>query len=70
MTHCEKHATVTDVRDGLTAQERIVLVCLAELQRERGDRHVATSMLYGRVIEHVDMSVDEMQGILQRWSKG
>jgi hypothetical protein len=55
-----------DVRDGLTHRERVVLWCLSELQKERGDRHVPTGMLYGSVVEYVDMSVDEMQSILVR----
>ena len=55
-----------DVRDGLTHRERIVLWCLSELQKERGDRHVPTGMLYGSVVEYVDMTVDEMQSILVR----
>jgi hypothetical protein len=55
-----------DVRDGLTHRERIVLQCLYDLQRERGDRHVPTGMLYGSVVEYVDMSVEEMQSILVR----
>ena len=57
---------VPDVRDGLTRRDRIVLQCLAELQKKRGDRQVPTSMLYGSVVEHVDMSVEEMQSILVR----
>jgi len=55
-----------DVRDGLTRKERVVLWVLRETQRERGDRNVPTAMLYGRVVEHVDMSVAELQRILQR----
>jgi len=55
-----------DIRDGLTRKERIVLDCLNEMKRERGDRHVPTVMLYGRVVEKIDMSPDEMQSILQR----
>jgi hypothetical protein len=47
-----------DVRDGLTHRERIVLQCLYELQQERGGRHVPTGMLYGSVVEHVEMSVE------------
>ncbi|HAG93894.1 MAG: hypothetical protein CMK83_15365 [Pseudomonadales bacterium] len=57
-----------DVRDGLTRRERVVLVCLHETQKELGGRNVPTAMLYGRVIEQVDMSVDELQSILQRLS--
>lgn len=55
-----------DVRDGLTRRERIVLFCLNELQRQRGSHDVPTGMLYGSVIEHLDMSVDELQCILVR----
>ena len=55
-----------DARDGLTRAERIVLVTLRELQRERGDRNVPTAMLYGAVVERMDMSVDELQRILVR----
>lgn len=56
-----------DVRDGLNVKERAVLFCLKELQENREGRNVPTAMLYGRVVEHVDMSVDEMQAILQRF---
>lgn len=57
-----------DVRDGLSRKERIVLFCLNKIQSERGDRNVPTAMLYGRVLEHVDMSSDELQSILQKLS--
>ena len=57
---------ITDVRDGLTRKERIVLYCLEQIQKERKDRNVPTAMLYGRVVEHVNMSEQELQGILQR----
>ena len=53
-----------DVRDGLTHRERIVLQCLYDLQQERGGRNVLTGMLYGSVVEHVDMTMEEMQSIL------
>lgn len=55
-----------DVRDGLTRKERIVLYCIDKVQKERGGRNVPTAMLYGRVVEFVDISVDELQRILQR----
>jgi hypothetical protein len=58
--------SVPDVRDGLTRRERIVLQCLYDLQQARGGRDVPTGMLYGTVVEHVDMSVEEMQSILVR----
>ncbi len=55
-----------DARDGLTRIERTVLYTLHETQRELGDRNVPTVMLYGRVVERVNISVDELQRILQR----
>lgn len=55
-----------DVRDGLTRVERVVLHTLAELERERGGRSVPTVMLYGRVVEKIDLSVGELQAVLQR----
>jgi len=55
-----------DVRDGLARKERVVLYCIQQIQKERGGRNVPTAMLYGRVVEHVDMSEDELQEILQR----
>jgi hypothetical protein len=57
---------IPDVRDGLTREERVVLWILGNLQRERGGRDVPTAMLYGRVVEHIDMSVPELQRILAR----
>lgn len=55
-----------DVRDGLSRVERIVLYVLHEARREFGDRHISTAMLYGRVTEYVDISVDELQVVLRR----
>ncbi|MFW2374244.1 MAG: hypothetical protein ACN4GM_14050 [Gammaproteobacteria bacterium] len=57
-----------EVRDGLTRKERIVLYCLNQLQTERGGRNAPTAMLYGRVLEYVNMSENELQLILQRLS--
>ena len=39
---------------------------LQQAQRELGGRNVPTIMLYGRVVEHIDISVEEMQQLLQR----
>lgn len=55
-----------DARDGLTRLERIILWQLAETQKERGDAKVPTAMLYGRVVEHVDVSIEEFQRVLQK----
>lgn len=57
---------IPDVRDSLTRTERIVLYCIDQVQKERGGRNVPTAMLYGRVVEHVNISEDELQRILQR----
>ena len=60
-------ANIPDVRDGLTRKERVVLYCLDQCQKERNGRYVPTVMLYGRVVEHIDMSETELQFILQRF---
>ncbi len=57
---------IPDVRDGLTRKERVVLWVLKNTQEELGGRNVPTAMLYGRVSEHVDIRVDELQKILGR----
>lgn len=59
-----------DIRDGLTRRERIVLQVLRDLQRERQGRSVPTLMLYGRVVEHIDMSQAELLDCLQRLGVG
>ena len=55
-----------DVRDGLSRLERVILYELHEAQRELGDRNVPTALLYGRVVEKVDVSIDAFQATLQR----
>jgi hypothetical protein len=55
-----------DARDGLTRLERIILWQLHLAQRERGDASVPTALLYGRVIEHIDVSIEELQAVLSR----
>ncbi len=57
---------IPDVRDGLTRKERAVLYCLRETQNELNGRNVPTLMLYGRVVEKVEMSQAEFQAILTR----
>jgi len=57
---------IPDVRDGLTRIERVVLFELHKAQRERSGRHVPSAVLYGRVVEHVSISVSEFQSTLQR----
>jgi hypothetical protein len=55
-----------DVRDGLTRLERAILVELARAEQELGGRNVPTAMLYGRVVEHVEIGVPEFQRALNR----
>ena len=55
-----------EVKDGLSKKERVVLYCLHELQKERGDKNVPSVMLYGRVVEQINISPDEFQRILAR----
>ena len=62
----KEYTNLPDVRDGLTRKERVILYCIDNLQKERGGRNVPTAMLYGRVVEYADISIDEMQSILQK----
>ncbi|HEY5950404.1 MAG TPA: hypothetical protein VIV40_33165, partial [Kofleriaceae bacterium] len=55
-----------DARDGLTRLQRIILWQLREAQRETGRDSVPTAMLYGRVLEHIDVSIEEFQAVLNR----
>jgi hypothetical protein len=59
---------IPDARDGLTRKERVILYCISQTQKEFKGRNVSTATLYGRVLEHVDMSEHELQNILQRLS--
>lgn len=57
---------IPDARDGLTRVERVVLFQLHEAEKERPGRGVSTALLYGRVVEHVNISVREFQRVMQR----
>lgn len=57
---------IPDVRDGLTRIERVTLYCLLQAQKEFPGRNVPTILLYGRVVEHVDIDQQEFQSILSR----
>ena len=57
---------IPDVRDGLTRAERIILHTLHRLEGERGGRSVPTAMLYGYVVEQLDIGPREFQDILTR----
>lgn len=58
--------TIPDARDGLTRTERIILYVLQETQRELDGRNVPTVMLYGRVVEYVNISEAELHVYLDR----
>lgn len=60
----EDFENIPDIRDGLNKKERIVLYCLHQAQKELGGRNVPTLMLYGRVVELMDISPQEFQAIL------
>ena len=59
---------IPDARDGLTRKERVVLLVLRQAERERKGRGVRAAMLYGRAIEHADMSIEEFMQIIERLS--
>jgi len=54
----------SDVRDGLSRKQRVIIHCLHILEAEKPGCNISTCMLYGRVFEHIDIGVDEMQAIL------
>lgn len=66
MTRSPDFDHTPDLRDGLTRLERVVLSVLQETQREGGGRSVPTAMLYGRVLEYIDLSEQELQACLTR----
>ena len=65
MDEHDPHDWLPDVRDGLNRVQRIVLHELWQAQRELEREFVPTVMLYGRVVEHLDLSEEEFQAVLQ-----
>ena len=57
---------IPDVRDGLTRLERIILYCLYEAQKDMKGRNVPSVMLYGRVVEYIDIDEDDFKRALER----
>jgi len=55
-----------DVRDGLTRVERVILTELHRAQAEFGERRVPVALLYGRVVESVNIDPSEFQALLAR----
>lgn len=66
MTEQDRRALdrIPDVRDGLSRVQRVILHELHLARAEFGQRRVSTALLYGRVVEHVDIGVDEFQRTL------
>jgi hypothetical protein len=60
------YGVLPDVRDGLTRLERVILHVLGEARAEFGERHVPTATLYGRVVEYIDVDMQEFQRVLAR----
>jgi hypothetical protein len=54
-----RYYNIPDVRDGLTEVERTLLHVLHEARREYGDRMIPTTLIYGRVVELLDLSWEE-----------
>ncbi|XOZ34506.1 hypothetical protein ACMDCT_04550 [Halomonadaceae bacterium KBTZ08] len=55
-----------DARDGLTRTERLILHVLEQSRRELNGGAVPTVMLYGRVLEYVQLSEAELYLYLDR----
>ena len=62
--------TLPDCRDGLTRIERIVLWQLHRAQQELGRPDVPSAMLYGRVVEHVNLDPRTFEALLARLAGG
>ena len=58
------NGSIPDVRDGLTREQRVVLYVLSQLQQERGDHDVPTTLLWGRVCEHFYISPEDLSEML------
>ncbi len=70
----ERYPNIPDVRDGLTEVERTILLVLHQAKKEfsiaddAGDRMIPAALIYGRVVERLDMSWEEFQRALVRVS--
>lgn len=61
---------VPDVRDGLSLVERIIITVLHSAEQEMPGRALPTAMLYGRVLEYINISEAELVACLQRLGAG
>jgi hypothetical protein len=57
---------IPDVRDGLTALERTIVLELRSLAAELGPHGVSSAMLYGRVCERMPVSKRLFEATLRR----
>ena len=62
----DPYRNIPDVRDGLTRLERVILHVMYEARKEYGDRMIPSALLYGRVVELIDVSWEEFQEGLRR----
>lgn len=61
---------IPDIRDGLNRLQRIVVLELHKARVELGRELVPTALLYGRVVEHVPISEQQLQEILRSLGVG
>jgi len=61
-----RYPNIPDVRDGLTEVERTILTVLYDARKEYGDRMIPTVLLYGRVVEILDLTWEEFHRALSR----
>jgi hypothetical protein len=62
------YPNIPDVRDGLTEVERTILAVMYDARKEYGERMIPAALLYGRVVEILDMSWEEFQRVLVKVS--
>jgi hypothetical protein len=61
-----RYYSIPDVRDGLTELERTILYTLYEARKEYGDRHIPVALIWGRVVERLDVSHDAFMKTLRK----
>jgi hypothetical protein len=62
----DSYLNIPDVRDGLTQLERTILHVLYEARKEYGDRMIPMPLLYGRIVEKLDVSWEDFIRVLER----
>jgi hypothetical protein len=62
------YPNIPNVRDGLTEVERTILAVMYDARKEYGGRMIPAALLYGRVVEILDMSWEEFQRALLKVS--